>query len=300
MTADRTTASPGGGTETSQGAREALADVLVVDRQARIVAEMLSSMGYEPRSASDCHEGLYAIAEAAPDLLIIGVSTEGMGCHQFLQLVRKYPTTGEVPVVALAAQRSDQAELAKLRDLGVKEFLRRPFTLRLLRDAVTRAHPDGPARAGGILGTSSSFELPPVEGPDPEQLSMEHDLPAEQPLEVALEPPGVAQASGSFLRPAATITVRVASGAAAGREVQVERYGVDQVVIRTRRFRLARDEELRLEVLRLEGEHQEQVRLLGRVSASRWALGGGRATVEISAALPLDGAAEVARWLADG
>ncbi len=226
-----------------------------------------------------------------------------MECRQFLQLVRKYPTTGSIPVIVLVPQRPDPAALAKLRELAVREFVARPFTLRLLRDAVARAHPDGPARAGSVLGTSSAFALPPVEGPDPDQLSMEHDAPADgEPKEV--EEPGpapvpVTTTTGSFLRPAAVVTVQIASGPAEGRPVEVERYTVEEVAVRTRRFRLARGEDLRLEVLRREGDLEERVRLMGHVTASRWAFGGGRATVQLSAALPADGAAEVGHWLAE-
>ena len=266
-------------------------DALVVDGESRIIAEMLGSMGYRCRAVADCHEGLYAIAESAPELIVVGLGAGGMACYQFLQLVRKYPTTGSVPVITLVPERPERAELARLRDLEVNEFLRRPFTMRLLRDAVTRAHPDGPARAGAILGTSSSFELPPVHEPEPVQdVSMEHPLPPDEIETAEFAPPPI-------LRPAAVVTATVNVGTEEGRAVEMEGLEGQLLSLRTRRYRLRKGDEVRVEANRQEGDLSDQVRLLGCVTESRWRLGGGRATLQVTAAIPIDGAETLGRWL---
>lgn len=281
---------------------------LVVDRDPALTASMLESLGYRVRTAPDCQEGLCAASEDLPDLLVLGLDAGGMAPHQFLGLIRKYPRAREIPVVAVVGAGPPGPETDRLARMGVRERICRPFPLRLLRDTVARAHPEGPARAGGILGTSSSFELPAVEGPDPGPISLEHPLPAEvgadpdatspveAPRPAPLEPAEAVRLPEDAGRSALVMCLRVVA-AGVSKPVELEKLEDDRLVLRTRRFRLARGEEPRLEVQRGEGKDAALLRFLTRVTASRWLPGGGRATVQVVAAIPLDAVERLRRWL---
>ncbi len=96
-----------------------------------------------------------------------------------LRLLRKNPATRDLPVVVTTAlYSSGSKEVRALGALGASEYLAKPFTVRGLRDSVSRAHPDGPVDSRGLLGSVTTSMEVPIVG---DQLSGSYQTPEDEP-----------------------------------------------------------------------------------------------------------------------
>lgn len=125
---------------------------LVVEDDAsagEIASAMLGLLGYDARVAADGTAALRALADGAPDLLMLDVCLPDLDGPKVLKIARRLKDSATVPTIAASAVVQRGApEVDELRSLGVSEFLGKPFNLPALRNALARAHPSGPCGAG--------------------------------------------------------------------------------------------------------------------------------------------------------
>lgn len=110
--------------------------ILLVDDEAEIrelVGEFLQRRGYRIKTAASGEEGLAAIRNAPPDLVLLDVYMPGMnGVEMLRQASRSHPKVG---VIMLTASQ-DEPLLKAALDLGAFDVLSKPVDLKQLELAV--------------------------------------------------------------------------------------------------------------------------------------------------------------------
>lgn len=103
--------------------------ILVVDDQAanvRVVGTLLGRKGYTVIPAHGGPEALAAVAEHAPDLILLDMMMPGMDGFELLAALREIPGLRKVPAVFLTAAQ-DRDLLLKAFDAGAVDYVTKPF-----------------------------------------------------------------------------------------------------------------------------------------------------------------------------
>jgi excisionase family DNA binding protein len=110
--------------------------VLVVDDDARLrefVRVNLEMDGYSVREAANAEEGLAALVDEPPDLILLDVMMPGMSGYEMLQRVQDQHGVGTIPVIMFSGQADESPERAAER--GAQAFLGKPVDPQTLIDA---------------------------------------------------------------------------------------------------------------------------------------------------------------------
>src|SRR5689334_14714771 len=91
--------------ETTESAGQGRIVVVVEDnvRSRRLVRDLLELNGFHPVEAESAEEGLVAVRETAPVLLLLDIQLPGMDGEAALRELRADPVTAPIPVVAVTA-----------------------------------------------------------------------------------------------------------------------------------------------------------------------------------------------------
>jgi two-component system KDP operon response regulator KdpE len=111
------------------------ARVLVIDDDAnlmRLLRESLAEAGYDVDAATNGRDGIAELEDRAPDLVVLDVMMPRMDGWSTLEQIRKQ---SEVPVIMLSA-RDSEADRLRGFDLGVDDYVTKPFSLRELNARV--------------------------------------------------------------------------------------------------------------------------------------------------------------------
>ncbi len=94
----------------------------------REVAEMALELdpSFVVRICGSGREGLVAAREWHPDLILLDVMMPDLDGPGVLDLLRQDPATASIPVVFITA-RTQAHEVARLRELGARGVLAKPF-----------------------------------------------------------------------------------------------------------------------------------------------------------------------------
>lgn len=120
------------------------ASVLVVDDEPNIVLSLeflMRQAGFEVRIARDGDAALAAVAERAPDLVLLDLMIPGRDGYAVCQAIRANPECAKTKIVMLTA-RSREVEREKGLALGADDYVTKPFSTRELVERV-RKHLDG-------------------------------------------------------------------------------------------------------------------------------------------------------------
>ena len=125
-------------------------DILVVEdepRYLRLIRFVLEAAGNRVRGAGTGEEGLDAVAEGLPDLLILDIMLPGLDGFQVCQRVREVST---IPIIMLTAKGSEEDKVTGLR-LGADDYIVKPFSAQELLarvEAVLRRSATAPGPQG--------------------------------------------------------------------------------------------------------------------------------------------------------
>lgn len=107
-----------------------MARVLVVeddDMIARIVRIKLENAGHEVLIAGDGAEGLKAIHDHLPDLVLLDVMMPIMDGYQVLRTLRSNPALASLPVIMLTAKGQEREISSGLKE-GATDYIVKPFS----------------------------------------------------------------------------------------------------------------------------------------------------------------------------
>jgi excisionase family DNA binding protein len=117
--------------------------VLLVDDDARVrelVRVNLEFEGYNVREAGSAEEGMTAIEEAKPDLVLLDVMMPQTDGWQMLRRIQDRYGAGAIPVVMFSGKVDEQAQ-AQAATSGARGFVGKPFDLQQLIDQTKQIAP---------------------------------------------------------------------------------------------------------------------------------------------------------------
>jgi DNA-binding response OmpR family regulator len=119
--------------------------ILVVDDDAELaeaVVAVLERQGHQLLWARDGHQGKQMIYDHKPDLVILDMMMPRMGGYPVLEHFKG--KTGVPPIIMVTANEGSRHKMyAEL--LGVVDYIRKPFAMEKLLDAVQKALSPKPA-----------------------------------------------------------------------------------------------------------------------------------------------------------
>lgn len=113
--------------------------ILIVDDEPNIVISvefLMKREGYEVSVARDGEEGLTAIREQKPDLVILDVMMPKRNGFEVCESVRADPDLGGVRILMLTA-KGREAEMKKGLEMGADAYISKPFSTHELVERVT-------------------------------------------------------------------------------------------------------------------------------------------------------------------
>jgi excisionase family DNA binding protein len=103
--------------------------VLVVDDDARLrefVRVNLEMDGYAVREAASAEEGLAALEEESPDLILLDVMMPGIDGWEMLRRVQERHGVGTIPVIMFSG-KVNEAAAERAAEHGAQAFIGKPF-----------------------------------------------------------------------------------------------------------------------------------------------------------------------------
>ena len=101
-------------------------DSSVLRKAVRRVAEMAGIPTDHIREAANGKEALDAVEAEWIDLVLLDINMPVMDGEQFVRELRQRPDVAGTPIIVVSTE-SNAERLQRLRDMGVTEFLRKPF-----------------------------------------------------------------------------------------------------------------------------------------------------------------------------
>ncbi len=94
---------------------------------------LLRMQGYDVKEANDGQEALDCLADFRPDLVLTDLMMPVMGGVELIAQIRANPETASLPVVAITADATEQAEILARR-AGAVDVITKPIDLPALLD----------------------------------------------------------------------------------------------------------------------------------------------------------------------
>jgi CheY-like chemotaxis protein len=119
-------------------------NILVVEDDDAIrglVSEVLRDDGYEVREATNGLEALESLRVVRPDLIVLDLMMPVMDGWTFVENCRREDSCVEVPIVVTSASHDLPRTADRLRSLGVRTCLAKPFDVDGLLALVERYAP---------------------------------------------------------------------------------------------------------------------------------------------------------------
>jgi excisionase family DNA binding protein len=117
--------------------------ILIVDDDARLrefVRVNLEMEGYTVREAANAEEGLAALEEESPDLILLDVMMPQMDGWEMLQRVQERHGVGAIPVIMFSG-KVDEKDLEGAQQRGAQGFIGKPFNPQQLIESTKQLLP---------------------------------------------------------------------------------------------------------------------------------------------------------------
>jgi excisionase family DNA binding protein len=117
--------------------------ILIVDDDPRLrefVRVNLEMEGYVVREAANAEEGLAALEEESPDLILLDVMMPQMDGWEMLQRVQERHGVGAIPVIMFSG-KVDEKDLAGAQQRGAQGFIGKPFNPQQLIESTKQLLP---------------------------------------------------------------------------------------------------------------------------------------------------------------
>src|SRR5271170_4840064 len=135
-----------------------MATIALVDDDKNILASvsmLLEQEGYTVRTFADGVAALAGLSSAQPDLAILDIKMPRM---DGLELLRRLRQSGDLPVIFLTSKDEEIDELMGL-NAGADDYIRKPFSQRLLLERVKSVLRRADARSNGAATAEPKREV---------------------------------------------------------------------------------------------------------------------------------------------
>src|SRR4249919_3103835 len=132
-----------------------MSNIALVDDDKNILASvsmLLEQEGYHVRTFSDGAAALTALTTTPPDLAILDIKMPRM---DGLELLRRLRQAQDLPVIFLTSKDEEIDELMGL-NAGADDYIRKPFSQRLLLERVRAVLRRAEGRSGGAAATGTA------------------------------------------------------------------------------------------------------------------------------------------------
>lgn len=112
--------------------------VLTIDDEREItemIGMMLQAEGFSVVEANSVFEGMKALADIEPDVVLLDVMMPGVDGMQFCKTLRENPATSSIPVVFVTAL-GGEADRAAALAAGAAGYLSKPFSTEQLVEVI--------------------------------------------------------------------------------------------------------------------------------------------------------------------
>jgi two-component system KDP operon response regulator KdpE len=100
----------------------------------------LEAEGYEVREAGSAEEGLSALGERSPDLILLDVMMPQVDGWETLRRIQEHTGVGAIPVIMFSG-KVDEASASEAASRGVQGFIGKPFDPRALIESTKQQLP---------------------------------------------------------------------------------------------------------------------------------------------------------------
>lgn len=110
--------------------------ILIVDDDSNVVALLtmaLTGKNYHTLGAYDGFQAISIAKREKPDIIILDLMLPEMDGYEVIKVLKSDPETADIPVITITG-RNEPADAEKTRELGIKEYLLKPFTTKTLLD----------------------------------------------------------------------------------------------------------------------------------------------------------------------
>jgi two-component system alkaline phosphatase synthesis response regulator PhoP len=117
------------------------AKVLIVDDEADIVSTVqyrLEFCEFKVITAANGKEGLEKAANEKPDIILLDINMPIMDGREMLERLKNRPDIKDIPVIMLTAY-SDAKDIAKVANLGIADYITKPFDFTELMGKISNA-----------------------------------------------------------------------------------------------------------------------------------------------------------------
>lgn len=107
----------------------------------KIVRDVLARTSYRLVEAGDGVEGLTAVRQASPDLVLLDIQLPKMSGLDVIRALRSDPQTSGVPIIVItsfALSGDDQ----KVMEAGASHYFSKPYSPRALLEVIRRLAPE--------------------------------------------------------------------------------------------------------------------------------------------------------------
>lgn len=114
--------------------------VLVIEDDLAIrenTIEILELKNYRPLGATNGQEGIVAAKSQLPDLILCDILMPELNGYGVIKELKKNPSTARIPFIFLSAS-VEKNEIQRGLDLGADLYLKKPFAIEELIDAIEK------------------------------------------------------------------------------------------------------------------------------------------------------------------
>ncbi|MBI5360484.1 MAG: response regulator [Planctomycetes bacterium] len=119
--------------------------ILIVDDDSNVVALLtmaLTGKNYHTFGAYDGFQAISIAKREKPDIIILDLMLPEMDGYEVIKVLKNDPETADIPIITITG-RNEPADAEKTRELGVKEYLLKPFTTKTLLDELDNIITEG-------------------------------------------------------------------------------------------------------------------------------------------------------------
>ncbi len=115
-----------------QSQEQQLPKILVIDDNElflETILELLEISYFQPLGALNGFVGLQLVQSESPNLVICDINLPKLNGYEVLKQLRQNKVTENIPLIFITAEPLDRDRVLLAKELGVNDYLMKPFTL---------------------------------------------------------------------------------------------------------------------------------------------------------------------------